>query len=407
MIPNELAERIAADVSGDLMPADVERLRQDLAKSPEARRLHRALQKDVDAVRNLPKRAVGIDLAPKVLAALAAQSPIIVLRKNHNSVRQTRWPQVFGLCMGLALAFVTAWLITKRGGTEQAKVDDDTNPTFAAGPTPSGKPEVPEPEASAPNVVIDNPEPQEQPKKPISASNSPIAKPSDVLTAPLERSVSPVQVTMPRTSLPFFSGDMSEDATREPFRKELKRDRDHRLEFFSHDTNRLLDDFTRAVKARSSNLVIEPAAAEHQRRRVKSSFAIYLESWSANDFLTVTRGLAKDGTFQNMVLAPINDGDRREMKQLLGRDPFDLNIEPVAKNDSRRSMADKTAEGLAQALDTASKADNQMGGPVGYVSLFPPPKSGGISKDQQQFWERRAERLAGKLRVYLILRPLS
>src|SRR5262245_46944781 len=98
MLPKELVERVVADVSGDLLPADVERLRQLLAKSPEARRLHRALQKDVEAVRNLPKRGVGMDLAPKVLAALAEQSPIIVLRQNNRSTRRSRWPQVFGLC---------------------------------------------------------------------------------------------------------------------------------------------------------------------------------------------------------------------------------------------------------------------------------------------------------------------
>lgn len=400
MIARELMERIVADVSGDLAPVDAERLRHELTKLPEARRLHQLLQKDIEAIRSLPRLSARADLAPAVLAVIAKRSPIIRLPQQKSETRKTRWPQFVGLAFGLGLAWLTAWVLMQKNDPQQAKNEEnEPPPNIVIDPPREDSRDDVQPWIEPSSVVTEKGATEKSSKKISPPVKRPIARPSDVLTAAPETRVSPIQVAKPRISLPLMWSDLNDERSRQQFRSELTRDRDHRVEIFTADTNRLLDELIRSTKSRGVSLVIEPGAMEFQKRRLKNGFSIYLESWTADDVVASAKGLARDGIFQTLVLTPITETDRRELKSLLGRDPMENDA--AGKGDARRSASDKTGDGAS----TTKKAIPP--GPVGYVSIFPAPKLTSLTKDQQLFWDRRSERLPGKLRVYLILRPLS
>lgn len=390
MIAKVLRDRIVADVSGDLSPSESEQLLYELLQMPDARHLHQSLQRDRESIQGLYRLSADSELPNRVLGVLAKQTPIIRLTSKPTTPTK-RWPQFVGLALGLALAFVGAWMISNR--TRPAVVDRPANPEenqLVQGPKePVEKPTV-IPEKTPDEVVIEGPE---------TPANTPNAKPAvkpevkssnDVLTAPKLPKLAPVEAIKPRISLPMMASDLTADATREPFKKELKGYREHRIELFSHDTSKLADDIVKILRAKDPPIIVEQPVAEAIRRKAKGptvQYAAYLESCSADELMAHLRTLARDGKFETLVLTPINEGDHRELRTLLGRDPMEPPTEIGSKADAKRPAGDAA--------------------PVsGYISFFPPTKVAGQTKDQKAYWDRRADRSPGKLRLYLILRPL-
>lgn len=388
MIAKEVRDRIVADVSGDLSPTESERLLYELLQDPEARQMHQSLQRDRDALRNLHRLSADSDLSNRVLMVLARQSPIIRLAKK-NRESPARWPLAVGLALGLGLAFVAAWLISDRARPTVADHSDGNPAPLAENKL---KPAIDSTAGQSPNstgseIVYEKPSGDQVIPPSIRSNPESEKKAADVLTAPSIPRPDPIKVVKPRISLPMSAADFGSATGRESFRTELMRDSDHRIELFTHDSARLADDLIRRAKSKSQPLLVEPVAGEIIRRKGRAAFAVFVENWAPNDLISHFRQLAQEQKFETMVLTAIADGDRRELRQLLGRDPLETGSEVPSKAENKRARGDLPAIG-------------------GYLSFFPPPKVSTLTKDQLSFCDRRSERSPGKLRLYLILRPL-
>src|SRR4051812_11706837 len=80
MVPERLSQLLTAYVDGELSARQHRAVQRLLHKSSEARDLLRQLQADAQAVRRLPRRRLGQDLAPQVLRAIG-ERPVPAVRR--------------------------------------------------------------------------------------------------------------------------------------------------------------------------------------------------------------------------------------------------------------------------------------------------------------------------------------
>jgi hypothetical protein len=396
MIGKELQDRIVADVSGDLSPTESEQLFHELLKHPEARQLHIRLQRDRDALRNLPRLTADPALPNRILKLLPKQKPIIQLASKPGTARTFPKNHWVGLALGFSAAILVAcaaWSLSDRGRpTVAVQSSDEPKPQAVATPKPVEKPAPELPQSNGPEFVLTQPEPAKSPApktdpNPVTAKKTK-EKSNDVLTSPAIVRPLLSEVPKPRISLPLSAAEFATTAGRNSFRSELSRDTDHRLEFFTSDPIRLADELVRFGKSKSLPIVVETLAGDALRRKTpRTQFALYVENWVANDLATQVRQMAQDKRFETMVLAPLAESDRRELRNLLGQDPLENGSEKRGKTETKSS-------GAAQPNVS------------GFLTLNPPPKLPSLPKDQMSFWSRRFERSPGKLRLYLIIRSL-
>lgn len=377
MISKDLCERLAAEVSETLSPEEEFRLHREIEGNSTAKQLLRDLQNDREMLQSLQRPRLGEDFATSVLAAINARQPIVAVAPRYAQPKRNRWlPLAFVAATVLGM-ICTSWLLREPGNPRTNRTRDPNLQVRV--PEPQANPvEIPEEPVVPETVVATEKQPEPSPAEPKPGLQSPQQKTANpVLTAPPEPSLAAVEVARPRFSMPFSAKELAHEATKRELVNELARDSDHRLEIFAKDPVRAYGDIARFIRSRGITLVADPNALEAERRKLRTGFALYIEQFKSDDVISMLGALFPDANSENIVLAPIVDADRRELKIMLGVDPWASAVEPVKGSGGRQA----------------------------FVGLFPILKLSNRPTELHKAFEQRSERSAGKLRLCLIVRP--
>jgi hypothetical protein len=193
-------------------------------------------------------------------------------------------------------------------------------------------------------------------------------------------------VERPRVSLPLTARELNAGGL-DKIREELSRAEDHRLELFAKDPARTTEQIVLACRARGIEMMADPVTNEALRRKLRSGFSLYCEALGPKDAAAILKAiLGTEAAPDNIVLAPLIDADRKQMKSWLSFDPLDEGA------DKPRPSA-------------VSNPNKGARGPVLIAGIYPMPR--GQLRDGTAYQERLGERSQGKLRLYMIIRGIG
>ncbi|MBX7103099.1 MAG: hypothetical protein K1X57_03410 [Gemmataceae bacterium] len=363
---------VAADVSGDLSPGEQALLRTQLAIDPHLRALQADLLDDARRLRQLPIPFLPSDFTADVLSGLRRPPIVVAARQTPKGQFRRAGNWMLGLATLAALIVTWIWLPTTppRGGVAPVAEADfpvaQVKPADKSHVAAQVKPPVDVPDVNVPRTEKS---PTERP-------------PSDVFTSRPEIRDPTIRVERPRVSLPLTARELTSGGL-DRVRDELGRAEDHRIELFAKDPARTTEQFVQACRGRGMEMLTDPITSEALRRKLRSGYSVYCEALSAKETTAILKSLlATETAPENLVLAPVIDADRKQMKSWLGFDPMD--------------------DGLERLRSGASKGARP---PVLIAGVYPMPR--GQVRDNTVFQERLGERSQGKLRLFVIIRGIG
>jgi hypothetical protein len=376
---------IAADVSGDLSEDERSFVDRIYAGDPGLARLRDQLRADARLLRSLPMAELGVDLSPAVAAAVQAQ-PIIRLHSMPARPAGHRW--VGWSILGIG-AVAAGLLLVVRPDSDvpvrrpNPEVARQANRITRPAEMPPAPPE-PVPAETTSNVTPPaeaiRPEPPREPPPPGQVFTSrPVPVPQ------------PVEVVKPRTSLPLTSRDLVSDGGARLV-SELKSAQDHRIDLFADQPAVASDLLVRVLRDRGVKVNSDFATGELLRKKIPTSYAIYTESLTAAETSQALKRLTgSESGLNHVVVAPIADTDRRELRIWLSADPF----APRPSNSSQSSPPSPT---IGSKPGTTAEMPS-------FIGLHPLPKP--APRDLPVFLPGQVSPRGEKIRLYIIVRGIG
>ena len=165
-------------------------------------------------------------------------------------------------------------------------------------------------------------------------------------------------------------------------------------------------------------LIVEPIAADMQKRKLRGWFLVYCDDLSAAEWCSTLQSAGTadrkaderkpgEGTLEQLAVLPFTALDQRELVTLLGADP----TSPVARSkslDLRRPLSEDTADQVAKAVSTPSPAKVQKRAVVAPLTAAAPIRTAPTAlRELRQFAEPDREHRPGAIAVMLIIRSAS
>jgi hypothetical protein len=437
MLPERYQRLLTAFVDGELTTrrqAQVERL---LARSAEARRFLRRLQRDADAIRSLPPIRPTRDLAPVVLDAIAAGS---AATKNGPVCRAAprtlpAWgaaavAAVLLVGIGLASFLFFSRPIDRPRGAVVARLHRQAPATGrgeskgerpdvgrAASPTRPPRSEPPAnaaaDAATAPRVAKRSPDRKDAPKAPPAK-----AAPDAILTDRLEMfQIDKADVTLPVT---FKVRNLDQQGVRKQLLAELRKAEHFRLELPCHGGTTAFALLEPALRALGLGVTIDQAAQQRLwLPQLRTNYVIYVEDLLPEELPRLLEAAARQDQkaarkslrleFNRLVLTRMTPRDHQELSTLLGTDPNRpaSPADPLAR-DPRQPLTDVTARQVAESLagqgGTPRSDKTTSTERLAIVLAFNPVRPPAGSAEVQRFLRARKPPRPGSIRVLLVLR---
>jgi hypothetical protein len=432
MLPDRYLQLLTAYVDGELSPRQRRLVQRLLRRSGTARKLLEQLQTDANAVGALPPAALGKDLAPAVLGALAGR------RLAPRPVRKQSVQATFPVWLGYAAAAAVLLAFGLVSFVYFSSLQRDAGPNLVQdlpgprlGPTPvppqtSG--DVPAPLRSSPHVPPPtrptHPAVAHTPSQPPPDERSPSdrVKEEDLLTdRPEMFKIDRVEVSLP---LVLKVASLEQDAGRQVLLLELRKGRDFRLELPCRNGTRALESMQAALKGLDLAAILEPnAQARLKFPQVPTSYALYAEDLLPEEVARLLHAAQQEDRkpphkpaehqFDRFVLARMTAADKKELTSLLGLDPTQGSAGSApGKMDPKQSLEDLTARQVSDALagqgsvprPEAGKAPPRPSQRQVLVLAYEPVHADPRSAEIKRFFELRKPPRPGTVRVFLIIR---
>jgi hypothetical protein len=447
MLLDRYRQLLTAYVDGELTDRQRRHVARLLRRSSEARRLLQQLQEDAQALRNLPRPHLRVDLTDPVLRTIAdrrltpGQSRLTKARFSAAWVGPlASWAAAAAVLLVLGLASYLYFA---------ASLADPDKPDLAAKQThPPSPPSVPdEPDrseiaqgdsspvpprqgpASNPNPAAVSPSEVvkrsgDKPKKPATGAPPAPAKEETVLTDRLEMfRYSEVEAILP---VIVKVRDLGEESIRKNLIVELRKDANFRLELPCHNGTKAFDRVQAVAKAMNLGLVIEKRAQDRLKLpKSRTNYVVYIENLTPDELAHFVQRLGAEDKksagskplelqFDRLVLTRMTAEHHKELTTLIGVDP--TVSEPAAKGplgiDPRQPLPDLTARQVGQALagqggtprPDAGKSAAKGPEHFALVLAYNPVRSSPSSPEIKQFLEGRKRAKPGAIRVLLVLR---
>jgi hypothetical protein len=444
VLPENLSQLLSAFIDGEVPARQRREVEILLQRSPEARTLFHQLQGDSQKIRSLPRRALDAEFPGKIMQKISDGR----LPTGRRSYRPYQPP--FPAWIGLAVA--ASVLVVAAVGTywyyDAAQKWQDN---FAAKKNIDGSLAKPTPQPETPLVKTPDPPPEKElhpdnpvpPPSQIAKDETPGAKtpkPSDdkppvppansELASPNPK-IEGFELVQPGIALTSALRDLDREDLKQRLRSELQRTNAYRLELFSLGNGKAMPRLQAAFKTQGVRLLIDQEAqARLKNHRFKTDYVLYMEGLTGADCAKILEKLTRDdknaeakkrgdGQFDQLVLVPMAQGDRKELSTLLGIDP--LQLQPAKGKgplgvDIRKPISEGTSTQVTQALEGKGTPRPEPGKPVtakpqenlAVVLPYNPVRSKPTSsKEIRQFLENRKERLPGTIQLLLVLRNVN
>jgi hypothetical protein len=351
-------ELIANSLDGPLGDAESLRLRELLDRSPSARRLLRALQRDQRSLKNLSRYAAPPTVLPAVMARIAASEPFTAIPSStiRKPAQRPLWVTATVAASAL-LALGLGYSIGSKALRSQAVILEhaeslpkvDTAVEADSKLVLSRIPEFQDPTDDVePDTVAASVEVAPVPKPALPAPLPPLYASPLVATPVLER----VLVKLP---VMLSTGDLVRQDARDRIQKELSTSPIMRVDLFAKDSIRGVDSFVAAAKAANVAITFEPITFERYKRKLPGAWLFVIENLTPMQATQMLARLAPaDSTTTTAIsmihILPATTHDRKTFKDLLGVD--------LATHlpSATRSVSDSTLDRVTESL-TKSKPE--------------------------------------------------
>jgi hypothetical protein len=409
MLSDRLCRMLTAYVDGELNDDQRKAVLSLLRGSAKARDLLRRLQSDADCLRQLPRAVLGRDVSaqvvqilqkgnagagrrsfmstmPRVPARLSLAAAATVLLAA-GAATYFYFSAVHETDANLSKAAPEDLLASARRATEEESqpVVADHRQEAKSGDShaaASSVEKLPPPRTSVEKVVELLPHPSAQPvaRKEDGALGTRV----EPATKFLDLNVDP----------PLFAQfrELDQEKRRKELEEELRKGKARRMDLTCLEMPAAIQRLQLALKKEGIEVIVDHDADNRLRLGLKTEYALYVDSVTAEEVVAVMRQLRSDdrereakrraSLFETFVLNAFGSDDQRNLSRLLGSDP------------TSSSSAQKGQGG------TAAKVKQHMALLVTY-SL---ENSRSTSQEVKLFLESRGERQAGTWPMLLVLR---
>jgi negative regulator of sigma E activity len=352
-------ELITAAVDGELSAAERRALRTLMASSAEARALYARLKADSERVRTLPRAAAPADLHAKVMARLAASTPVPT-RKTAPAPAQPAtpaqpaqpalpprrripaWVPVAVAASVLLCVTAGSFAFFSQGGANATAKQKPTQPANGGGEgewakwlpadhdrTPSAPPQEARPDPSAVvrvDVLPVPPHPRIVEPDAISVAPEPRPVTGPLHASPLRPALPPFDLVQVRVPFLRTVAELDREDIRQELIDELGRDPAFRLDLFVRDPARGVEVFQNAAKATGLTVFADAATVERLKKRQVAAVVIYTESLTPAELAALFAKVRdEDAKFSPRVCdslhaTPVAREDEIELKRVLGMD---------------------------------------------------------------------------------------
>jgi negative regulator of sigma E activity len=447
MLPAHLQELMTAAVDGELSAAERRLVDKLLRDSEEARVFHARLASDAQRLKRLPRAVPADDLAASVMNMIDERcimpTPLPTSRGKRAWDMQRLLPWISmataaGVVICVSLFSYLYFAATEKQLAKQKTDDVNTllpgppvKDTIAKNDQRNPAPPVervvkvdPNPPivnpTTEPNIVVQHmtPRPEENELVPVPPR---VVGPDKINVAPSLPDSEPFRLVPPvRLSVLLPLKDLDQPYPKAQVRNELKKDEVIRIDLFCKDGGRATEIVQAALRSRGQHILVDGLAQERLKKKVKSEFAFYSESLTADEIAQLLEHLGADdkkaeakkageGQFDTFLLAPFCRADLNDLAKLLGIPPGQIRLPkaklPTGAIDPRKSLESITAAQLAQNLPKSASRGNEKVAlvlPYGAINHFPQN-----SKEIKSFLDKRGERKNGVLPMMLVLRTID
>lgn len=446
MLTERYSQLITAYVDGEL-PSRQRRLAERLLqRSPEARRLCERLRADAECLRQLPTPMIPRDLSASLVSAIVKRG---LSPRGVAPVRsRPQVPTWAGLAAAAAVIFVVGYssysyfASSLRGRSGQALVQQTP---MTADATPRAGDHIPDPGGAGQSArsglhpipvpridpgqgspekdpLVEGPKAPNVPVDPEFELGPPMESAGPVLT---DRGVEQFQIKVvelaPALILPV--GDLDADSGRQKLVTELGKSDSFRIELPTTDATRSMERLLGACKPAGIQTIIDQLAQGRLKTgQWKTNYVLFSQTLTTDELVRLLQVLAQadklamakkpsDGLLDRMVVTSMTRNDRRELGDLLGIAPEQLQ-RPRATGplgtDLTRPLADQTTEQLAQLLPRQpGKPAEKLAEPNALVLSLPPARPNRGSAEIKRFLDGRKSIRTGSIQVMIVLRNVG
>jgi hypothetical protein len=438
MLPDRVTGLLNDYLDGELTPRQCKAVQRLLRRSPEAREHLRRLRENVRRLQALPRQTLGDDFPARVLRAIAERDLRPVRRPAARPAARPL-PAWVGLGVAaslLLLVGVGSYVYfahtlaaqpsvgpvarinkTERAGEQDPNasvkvVDGQAADPGRAGDGKGGGGDVrPGAGKNASVDVADAGKDKSDPGKPAADGGT-----EAVIASPIPKMELFGPAKSSDVALPLILKFADLDGAK--LKEELGKDSGFRLEVPVRESAKAMARLQAVCQAANFNLMIEQdAAARLKQPKMHTNFVLFCEDLSADDLVKLLQQVAAedkkaeakkkgDGEYDGLVVTRMSKDDRKELSDLLGIDP-----KQVQGPDPRVPVSSGTGDQVVKVLsgggtprpDTGKAAPK----PPDHVALVLPynpvrPRPG--SAEVKRFLEGRKPSRNGALQVLLVLR---
>jgi hypothetical protein len=385
---------LTAAVDGELSTSDRPALARLLAQSPAAAKLHDQLLADRALLRALPVSACPETVFAAVMAQIQPITPAV------RVVRKPRWYPAAVAASALLLVGSGSFLFFQSAEnprpTPVAKIAPEPIKKDAAvevAVVPQAVPELVGPPAPPlADVIVKTPMREELPV-PRPSTEGVLASPPSAPPKPLSQ----VEIKLP---LLRPVAEFAAPAGKAQLLAELPADGLVRIDIFSTEPGKALDVLAAAARAANWNWSLDALTAERQKAKLPVAYAILSDSLTPAELADLLSVAATSDNSNSLSLAhvlPPAAADFKDWKDLTGTEPATTK---KAKPEPR-NISGSTADQVASAL-RAAKAEKGLLA----LTYLPPANrvAPQLSKEVQQFQQKRGEKKPGTLSVLIVVR---
>jgi hypothetical protein len=424
-------------VDGVISSRDQRELKRLVRSNPEARALLRSLMSDSGEIQLAPAVAAPASLSANVMKAIESQPPrpvpATVRVPAPEPALPVRW---FWGYAAAAIVFVTvgggSFFLHRPGSAPVAPGPDrGRSGGMAERPAEPTPDKTPQPEVIVktdsmtpwpvwedfPPTVKVNPDDDAELEIPMAPV--PLPKPSElprpVLASPsreLGHQLERVEFTLPRVHI-FHGLDVAEQdqALRDQFALGTR----FRIEIPARDANRGFERLRQTLGGQRVQLTIPVDVQARLKKPIRSDFAIYVENIAPEQLADALKqaGLADRVAAQKRAIELTYEGplivremvkvDRRELKDLLGLDPFEVRPSFTPPSvDIRTPLPEATGAAINDTLNGQGVPRPGAGPGVGLVLALPANRM--RAPEVKKFMESRPVARPGTLNALIVLR---
>jgi len=428
MLPDVHLQLLTAAVDGELTPKEAHLLRRVLAESPEAVTLLDQMKSDRECLRNLSIAEPPPDLRERISARLATLPPhrfvihAVPTELASPAAAPRSWLPLAvaaSLLLGISALSFGFFVRTNESNTRSPGRNHMVHGAVipALPPEdhyPSSPIRIEPPSAVQTRVEVPVPGPAPHLNPPDREFVGPPAPgPNPIFVAPPPSPLAPF--TTARVRVPFLTTvmDLDREDVRQQFTEELALEPAWRIDLFTSDAPRGVEQFLTAARANGIAIQVDAFAMDRIRRKLGGTFVIYTEALTSAELrelfgkIAANHARASQPVFDAVHMFPLQGNDMKDLRDLLGFDPGvgKKNVPgPLPRSDANtKPISAETGDQVVRNLTTQSAKPKPIDKP-GVLLSFSPRVNPMLSKELLDYRNRRGERKPNAIPVMIVIR---